>query len=113
MIAEMERRRYPRIPVHYDVLCKVIDGPSEAKLRAIVENVSRTGLKLRASNFMKRNSLLKLDILKTISSKPITAYGKVVWEKESPLVYGEVLTGVEITKIGWTETDRLVNNRGI
>lgn len=106
----VERRRYPRVPVHYDVLCENIDNSSPKKLHALAENASRTGLKLRFAGMLKRNDLLKLEILKTISSKPIKAFGKVVWQKESPLVYGENIAGVIITKIGWTETDKLVTN---
>lgn len=105
-----ERRRYQRVPVHYDVLCSPIENSSIKKLNAFAENASRTGLKLRFSGILRKNELVKLEILKTISSKPIKAFGKVVWQKESPLVYGEKIAGIVITKIGWTETDKLITS---
>lgn len=104
-----ERRRYPRVPVHYDVLYKNIDDTAKKnKRRAVAENASRTGLKIRYSGELKKDDLLELDIYKSLKSKPIHAYGKIVWEKESPLVYGEKMSGIFLTKIGWTETDKLI-----
>lgn len=106
----MERRKYPRFPVHYDVLCDDVDNPSQRRIHAVAENASRTGLKLRYSGLLKTNDQIKLQILKTVSSKPFTCYGRVIWQRESPLVYGENMAGVHITKIGWTETERLITN---
>lgn len=109
-----ERRKYPRYPVHYDVMCEDVDADRDSKtVHAVAENASRTGLKLRFSGLLKSSALLKLHILKTISSRPITCYGRLVWQKDSPLVYGEKVAGVYITKIGWTETDKLITNLDI
>ncbi len=106
----MERRRYLRYPVHYDISYREIKGPFNKKKHAIVENVSRTGLKIRFSGLLKRDDLLQLSIFKFLHSKPINACGKVVWQKDSSLVYGERIAGIFLTKIGWTETDKLINN---
>lgn len=106
----VERRRYSRYPVHYDILYRKINGSSNRKKCAIVENASRTGLKIHFSDLLKRNDLLRLSIFKSLHSKPIDACGKVVWQKESPLVYGERIAGIFLTKIGWTETDKIINN---
>ena len=106
----VEKRRYPRFPVHYDLTYRNIKKPTENKKRGIVENVSRTGLKLRLPSSLKENDILELTIFKSVASRPIHGYGKVIWHKESTLVYGEKVAGIFLTKIGWTETGRLVNN---
>jgi len=112
----VERRRYPRYPVHYDILLhydilyRKIEDSFNKKKRAIVENASRTGLKIHFSGLLKRNDLLQLNIFKSLHSKPINACGKVAWQKKSPLVYGERIAGIFLTKIGWTETEKLINN---
>ena len=106
----VERRRYPRYPVHYDILYRKIKGPFNKKTHAIVENASRMGLKILFSGLLKRDDLLQLSIFKSLHSKPINACGKVVWQKDSPLVYGEKTAGIFLTKIGWTETDKLISN---
>lgn len=105
----VERRRYRRYPVHYDVLYQSIKAPYKKMKRAIAENASRTGLKIRYNGLLKRNDLIKVKILKSLDSKPIDAYAKVVWQKESPLVYGERWAGIFLTKVGWTETERLIS----
>ena len=106
----VERRRYPRYPVHYDILYRKIEDSFNKKKRAIVENASRTGLRIHFSGLLKRNGLLQLSIFKFLHSKPINACGKVIWQKKSPLVYGERIAGIFLTKIGWTETEKLINN---
>jgi len=106
----MERRRYPRFPVHYDVICENSDNELDQPIRAIAENASRTGIKVRYAGIMQANRNVRVQILKTVSSKPIVCFGQIVWEKDSPLVYGERTAGINITKIGWTETDKLITN---
>jgi len=109
-----ERRKYPRFPVHYDVLCKDIDDPGQKPIRGIAENASRTGLKLRIpGHAINPRAQLKIEILKNLSARPINCFGKVVWESESTLVYGERVAGIQITKIGWSETDKLITNLDI
>ncbi|NQT23557.1 MAG: PilZ domain-containing protein [Candidatus Omnitrophica bacterium] len=107
----IERRKYTRYPVHYDVYYRNIKDSSSKKNHAIVENVSRTGFKLRLPKLLQKNTDLELNIYKSIDSKPISAHGKVIWGKESPLVYGEKWAGIYFTKIGWTESAKLVNGK--
>lgn len=106
----IERRRYPRFPVHYDVLCENPEAHPPKRIHAIAENASRTGIKIRFSGNLQPGEQLKVEVSKSIGSKPISFYGSVVWEKESPLVYGEHQAGINITKIGWTDTDRLITD---
>lgn len=108
-----ERRKYPRHPVHYSVNCTIVDKDAKTRILAVAENASRTGLKLRFSGLFTPNDPLKLEIFKSITSKPIVCYGKVIWVKESPLVYGEKMAGIHITKIGWTESSQLVTNSNL
>jgi len=105
-----ERRKYPRYPVHYDVMYKNLKERPSKKSHAIAENASRTGLKLRLPKLLKTNDILELKIYKSVDSEPISATGKVVWQKESLLVYGEKWAGVYLTKIGWTESAKLINS---
>jgi len=108
-----ERRRYPRFPVHYDVLCENVDDSRTKALHAVAENASRTGLKIRFSGLLENAINLRLQIHKSVSTRPISCFGRVVWQKDSPLVYGEKVAGIQITKIGWTETDKLITNLDI
>jgi len=105
-----ERRLYPRVPVFYEVRCENADDPSQGPVTAMAENASRTGLKLRFSGLLEKANLLKLSIQKAVGADPIVCYGKVVWQKKSELVYGETIAGINITRIGWTETSRLISN---
>ena len=104
----MDQRQYPRVPVHYSVLTSNVTTPTPKKMHMIAENASRTGLKLLHSGLLRKNDQLKLEGTKLIDSKPITCYGKVMWDKESRLVYGEKIAGIHLTKIGWSETARLI-----
>ncbi|MDD5439952.1 MAG: PilZ domain-containing protein [Candidatus Omnitrophica bacterium] len=105
-----ERRRYPRIPVYYNVCCENADNPADRPVHAVAENASRTGLKLRFAGLLNRENLLRMSIQKTDNTEPIVCYGKVVWQKSSPLIYGETLAGINITRIGWTETNKLISD---
>jgi len=104
-----ERRKYPRFPVYYDLLYKKTAESNNNKKQAIVENVSRTGVKIRTSGILKKDDELELTIYKSPNATPIGAHGRVVWYKESPFVYGEKLAGIFFTKIGWTESGKLIN----
>ena len=105
----VEKRRYPRVPVRYDVMYRDISAKINEKKWALVENASRLGLKIKFSGLVKKNDILELAIYKSPASDPINAYGKVIWEKDSALVYGEKEAGIFLTKVGWTETAKLVN----
>ncbi|MFH1791968.1 MAG: PilZ domain-containing protein [Candidatus Omnitrophota bacterium] len=110
MTSGIERRKYPRFPVHYSVLCTAIEKKF-IKLRTTAENASRTGLKILFSgDKIVPKDQLKLEVVKSIAAKPITCYGTVVWTKESPLVYGERSAGIHLTKIAWTESSKLTTN---
>jgi len=103
-----DKRKYPRFQVHYDVVCEGPNGQTEKKVYAVCENVSRIGMKLSFQGDLPKDSLIKFEILKSPDTDFITCYGKVVWEKDSSLVYGETNAGVHITKMRWTETEKLI-----
>jgi len=78
-----ERRKYPRVAVRYNVLCENADDPKQRRIHAAAENASRTGLKIRFAGLLKKGTLLKLKIFKTLGSETISCFGKVAWQKES------------------------------
>jgi hypothetical protein len=82
-------------------------------LRTIAENASRTGIRIKYSGHINPSNNLRLFIYKNGSANPITCTGKLIWERESQLVYGERSAGLNITKIGWTETEKLITNLDI
>jgi hypothetical protein len=108
MINMTDRRRYPRYPAHYDVTYKNIDDTSSVNHHATAENVSRLGIKMHFAGQLNKNDIIHLQIYKPLDPEPINAIGKVVWKGESPLVYGEKVAGISLTKVGWTETGRLI-----
>ena len=104
----IDRRRYPRIPVHYDLAYKKTNGKMDSIKRALVQNVSRVGMKIKYSDDLRKDDMLRLDVYKTVDSEPITCFGRVVWHQESPLIYGEKEAGICFTRIGWSDTGTLV-----
>ncbi len=105
MTKDLENRQYPRYEQDYSAV--VSDG-EETSFSAVIENVSKTGVKLTTSETMKKNQPIDLIICKQDSPlDPIKAKGKVIWQAKNG---SENHVGVHFTTIRWSETKRLVSN---
>lgn len=101
----VEKRRYPRNTVKYTG--EISLGDNEI-ITAEIENVSKTGLLLSASEKLTSDQPIHITIKKENSPlDPISAIGEVVWEEADK---NSRTAGIHFSKIRWSETDRLINN---
>jgi len=80
-VDDKERRRYPRLQgaaVEYITLTKKI-----LKETSFTENISAVGIRILASERIKKDTVLHLKIYLPRHSQPIQATGRVVWVNAS------------------------------
>ena len=100
-----ERRKYPRFDLKHDVIYKSSSG----KGKTVTDNVSRGGIKVKVEEAVDNGQNLDLSIFPFASKDPVDAVSTVVWNRKD--MDDSWLMGLAFTKIGWTESDRLIEEK--
>ncbi len=105
----MERRKFPR----YNLVCKVLYKKTSSLLwrnETYTENISLGGLKIKVKKLLEEGERLKLKIFDPSVKAPIKAEAKVIWAKKISHIRNSGAIGLAFTRIGWTDTTRLLKN---
>jgi len=105
-----ERRKFVRLKINYKVDYFELNenGDLLDKGESQTEDVSKGGVRLKLDKFIKEGSILDLKIYNTSYKKPIDCNARIIWMKKMTDNCFEY--GLDFTRIGWTESDRLVEN---
>jgi len=105
-----ERRNYVRFKINYKVDYSRLSENGELLFEgeSQTEDVSKGGVRLKLDQFIKEGAILDLKIYNTSYKKPIVCNARIVWvnkERDNCFVYG-----LDFKRIGWTESDKLIEN---
>ena len=75
---------------------------------AQTEDVSKSGVRLKIRKFINEGTVLNLTIYNAFYEKPIDCSGRIVWMKKMADNY--FVYGLDFTRIGWIESDKLFEN---
>jgi len=105
-----ERRKYIRFKINYKVDCSILSENGELLYEgeSQTEDVSKGGVRLKFDKFIKEGTILDLKIYNTSYKKPIDCNARIVWVKK--IRDNCFACGLDFKRIGWTESDKLVEN---